>query len=59
MNIIYKNSTNEIEIKKSKIITNLIYVDNKVDANNELNKIKKNHYNAKHNCFSYIIIERI
>lgn len=55
MNVIYKNTTNEIEIKKSRFITNLIYVDNEDDANIELNKIKKNHYDAKHNCFSYII----
>lgn len=55
MNILYKNTTNEIEIKKSKFITNLIYVENEVDANNELNKIKKYHYDARHNCFSYII----
>lgn len=55
MNIVCDNTINEIEIKKSKFITNLIYVDNEETANNELIKIKKEHYNARHNCYSYII----
>ena len=55
MNIIKNNIKTQIEIKNSKFICNLIYVDNEDAADLELEKIKKEHYDARHNCFAYIL----
>lgn len=59
---IKENITNEIIIKKSKFITNLIRVTSEEDAQIKLQEIKKLHYKATHNCSAYILdtgIERI
>lgn len=42
-------------IRKSVFITNLIPVTSVDDAKNQLKEIKKKHYDATHNCYSYII----
>lgn len=42
-------------IKKSVFITNLIAVTSVEDAKFQLKEIKKKHYDATHNCYSYII----
>lgn len=42
-------------IKKSVFITNLIPVFSVDDAKEQLKEIKKKHYDATHNCYSYII----
>ena len=55
MNIIKNNIKTQIEIKNSKFICNLIYVDNEDDVNLELEKIRKEHYDARHNCFAYVL----
>lgn len=47
----------EIVEKKSRFIANLIYVENEEHAQNEIKEIKKKHYDAKHNCYAYRIIE--
>ena len=43
--------------KKSKFIANLIRVNSKEEAENEIKKFKKNYYDARHNCFAYRVIE--
>ena len=43
--------------KKSKFIANLIRVNSKEEAENEIKKLKKNYYDARHNCFAYRVIE--
>lgn len=43
--------------KKSKFIANLIRVNSKDEAENEIKKLKKNYYDARHNCFAYRVIE--
>lgn len=43
------------EIKKSKFITNLIPVKSVSEAESELSLLKKEHYNATHNCYAYVI----
>lgn len=45
---------NEIVIKKSKFITNLIPITDSVNAEAELNKIRKKYSDATHNCYAYI-----
>lgn len=53
---IKKNVQAEIIEKKSKFIANLIYVQTEEQAEEELKKIRKKYYDAKHNCFSYRIM---
>ena len=43
--------------KKSKFIANLIRGNSKDEAENEIIKLKKNYYDARHNCFAYRVIE--
>lgn len=52
---IKQNVQAEIIEKKSKFIANLIYVQTQEQAKEELNKIRKEYYDAKHNCFAYRI----
>ncbi len=49
------NIENIIIIKKSKFIVNLIYVENDLDLNNNLNLIKNKYKDATHNCYAYIM----
>lgn len=54
---IKENVLAEIVEKKSKFIANLIYVDNTKDAENVIKEIKKKHFDARHNCIAYRIVE--
>lgn len=49
----------EIIEKKSKFIANVSPVETEEQAINFINQIKKQHYNAKHNCFAYVISGQI
>ena len=53
---IKNNSSAEIIKKKSKFIANIFYVENLQEAEEYIKKTKKEHYNAKHNCFAYIVM---
>ena len=55
---ISKNTTFEVVEKKSKFIANLIYVENKEEAENIIKTIKKKYYDGKHNCYAYRILEK-
>ena len=55
MKVIIENATGEIVEKKSRFIANIFYVANIDDANEKLNQIKKKYYDAKHNCYAYVI----
>ena len=57
MKVIVENSTAEIVEKKSRFIANVFYAENENDANEKLNDVKKKYYDAKHNCYAYIIGE--
>lgn len=59
MKQVFEKVTVEIEINKSRFITNLIPVNSVMDANDELSLIKKEHYSATHNCFAYVINEQM
>lgn len=45
----------EIVEKKSKFIANLFFVESVQDAEDKIKNIKKKYYDAKHNCYAYII----
>ena len=57
MKVIIENSTAEIVEKKSRFIANLFYVASAEEAESKLVEIKKKYYDAKHNCFAYVIGE--
>ena len=57
MKIIEKNLETYIIEKKSKFISNIIYVNSTQEAEEKLKQIKKKYYDAKHNCFAYRILE--
>lgn len=50
-----ETATAEITEKKSRFICNISHVETIEDAENFIEKIKKRHFNAKHNVYAYII----
>ena len=46
---------NTIVIQKSEFITRLFRVNNTDEVNELLTQIRKKHYDAKHNCYEYIL----
>ena len=54
--ILEKNTTAEIIEKKSRFIANLFYVETPQEAEDKIKQVKKKYYDAKHNCFAYIIL---
>lgn len=55
MKVVLKNSTAEIVEKKSRFIANVFFVENAEAAEQKILETKKKYYDAKHNCFAYII----
>lgn len=55
--IIEEHVSAEIVEKKSKFIANLFFVDSVEKAEDKIKTIKKKHYDARHNCFAYIVSE--
>jgi len=47
----------EIVEKKSKFIAQVFYIENKEEAENIIAEIKKEYYDARHNCFAYAIYD--
>jgi putative IMPACT (imprinted ancient) family translation regulator len=54
---IQKDVTAELVEKKSKFIANLIAVENQEDAELKIKAVKKKYYDAKHNCFAYVVLD--
>ena len=54
---IKNNATAIIEEKKSKFIANIFNVNSVEEAENKLHEIKKKYYDARHNCYAYIVEE--
>ena len=54
---IKENTQAEITEKKSKFIANIIKVENKNEAEENILKLKKKYFDAKHNCIAYRIKE--
>ena len=51
-------STAEIVEKKSRFIANSCHIESKEEAEEKINLIKKKYYDAKHNCFSFSIVDK-
>lgn len=55
MKVLLETTTAEIVEKKSRFIANVFYVENENEADARLNEIRKKYYDAKHNCYAYIL----
>lgn len=49
--------TAEVTEKKSKFIANIFYINSILEAEEKIKKIKKQYYDAKHNCIAYRVLE--
>ena len=54
---IANNTIAELEVKKSKFITNIIKIKNEEEARKKINEIRKKYSNAHHNCYAYIVYD--
>lgn len=50
--------TAEIVEKKSKFICSLYHIDTKEEAETIINNAKKQYFDARHNCYAYIIYDK-
>ncbi len=50
--------TDEITEKKSRFIGYICHAETEADANAFVQEIKKKHYDARHNCFAYVLGEQ-
>lgn len=55
--IIEEHVSAEVVEKKSKFIANLFSVESVADSEEKIKEIRKKYYDAKHNCYAYIINE--
>ncbi|MCR5602862.1 MAG: YigZ family protein [Lachnospiraceae bacterium] len=58
INVITKEGTGEIIEKKSRFIGNAFYVGNTSDAEKKIAEISKKYWDARHNCYAYVIGEK-
>lgn len=58
MKTINQNVSAEITVKKSKFIANIFKVNSEQEAKETIEKINKQYYDARHNCYAYIIEEK-
>jgi len=53
--ILLENVNAQIKVKKSVFICNMSFVNTKEEALSYINKIRKEHYDATHNCYAYVV----
>ena len=56
--IVYEGGQGEIVEKKSRFICNVFAVNSEEEAIECIEKMKKKYWDARHNCFAYVIGER-
>ena len=56
--IIWQGGKGFVEEKKSKFISEVIAVHSEEEAQSAIERIRKEHYDARHNCYAYVIGER-
>ena len=56
--ILYKGGQGEIVEKKSRFIANIFPVQIEDEALEQIARMKKKYYDARHNCFAYVIGEK-
>lgn len=57
MKIVLKNGAGEIEEKKSRFIAHVYSVSSEEEAEKYINAVKKKYWDARHNCYAYVIGE--
>lgn len=57
MKEVYQEGQGEWIDKKSKFIGKLVYVKSEDEVNQILTSVRKEHYNARHHCYAYILGE--
>lgn len=55
---IKENTTAEIVEKKSKFIANVFYIESVQEAEEIIKKVKKEHNEARHNCFAFSVFTK-
>ena len=55
MKTIIEGKKAEVTEKKSRFIANIFYVENVTEADEKIKQINKKYYDAKHNCYAYIV----
>lgn len=58
MKIVYQQGQGEVVEKKSRFIANIFPVHSEKEALSYIEEIRKKHYDARHNCFAYVIGEK-
>ncbi len=56
--IVCQGGTGEIVEKKSRFIANVFPIHSEEEALEYITQIRKKHYDARHNCFAYVIGEK-
>ena len=55
MKTIIEGKTAEVTEKKSRFVANIFHVENVTEADEKIKQINKKYYDAKHNCYAYIV----
>ena len=55
MKTIIEGKTAEVTEKKSRFIANIFHVESVTEADEKIKQINKKYYDAKHNCYAYIV----
>lgn len=55
MKTIIEGKKAEVTEKKSRFIANIFHVENVTEADEKIKQINKKYYDAKHNCYAYIV----
>ena len=58
MKTITKTISSEIVVTKSKFIGNLFHIETKEDAELLIEQVRKKYFDARHNCFAYVIYDK-
>ena len=58
LQIVYEGGTGEIVEKKSRFIGHVLPVETEEEAIEFIEKLKKQYWDARHNCFAYVLGER-
>ncbi len=56
--ILYQGGVGEIEEKKSRFIANTLPISSQEEAIEFIEKIKKQYWDARHNCYAYVLGDR-
>ncbi|MCR4842999.1 MAG: YigZ family protein [Eubacterium sp.] len=54
-NILFKGGSGEIVEKKSRFIATVLNVTSEEEAQSEIARLKKQYWDARHNCYAYVI----